>query len=114
MDNQESYQEDNRHEYTDEEISLKKIRKTYRKKLVIAVVITALLSSSFAAMGVMHMRNKYGAFMTDSVESKNMAAKLKAVDTVLDIQYLYEYDKEALEQSAIKGYVEGLDEPYTH
>lgn len=83
-------------------------KKKYILSIIAAVVITAVVSSSLTS------------FVKDNIliyfpsESDGVENKLKAVSTILEQEYLYDFDKNQLGEQAIKAYVEGLDEPYTH
>lgn len=83
-------------------------KKKYILSIIAAVVVTAVVSSSLTS------------FVKDNIliyfpsESDGIENKLKAVSTILDKEYLYDFDKNQLGEQAIKAYVEGLDEPYTH
>lgn len=83
-------------------------KKKYILSIIAAVVITAVVSSSLTS------------FVKDNIliyfpsESDGVENKLKAISTILDQEYLYDFDKNQLGEQAIKAYVEGLEEPYTH
>lgn len=83
-------------------------KKKYILSIIAAVVITAVVSSSLTS------------FVKDNIliyfpsESDGVENKLKAVSTILKQEYLYDFDENQLGEQAIKAYVEGLDEPYTH
>lgn len=83
-------------------------KKKYILSIIAAVVITAVVSSSLTS------------FVKDNIliyfpsESDGVENKLKAVSTILEQEYLYDFDKNQLGEQAIKAYVEGLEEPYTH
>lgn len=83
-------------------------KKKYILSIIAAVVITAVVSSSLTS------------FVKDNIliyfpsESDGVENKLKAVSTILEQEYLYDFDENQLGEQAIKAYVEGLDEPYTH
>lgn len=56
--------------------------------------------------------NKYLTLMT-SEGSKDIAQTLDTYKSVIDKYYLGEVDEESLKEGAIKGYIEGLGDPYT-
>lgn len=83
-------------------------KKKYILSIIAAVVITAVVSSSLTS------------FVKDNIliyfpsESDGVENKLKAISTILEQEYLYDFNENQLGEQAIKAYVEGLDEPYTH
>lgn len=87
-----------------------KTEKKSKKGIVIAVVATAILT-----FGITNFLNNY-VFIYLPSDSPNEAFsdKLKAVNRILDKNYLYDIDDNAAAEAAVAAYVEGLGEPYTH
>lgn len=85
---------------------------TVKKKLILTVIITAIVSCTLT------IAVKDGLFLLRSFKDKDAAfsLKLQNVDDMLDKFYLYDYNsnKDEMRENAIKAYVEGLNEPYTH
>ncbi len=52
-------------------------------------------------------------FLSKETNEKELAKKLAAYKKIIDERYLGEVDEKALEESAIKGYIEGLNDEYT-
>ena len=76
---------------------------------VISVVVTACVT-----VNATNYVNRFAAFFPARTDEQNLINKITAVESFLDSAYLYDYDKTELTEAAIGGYVEALDEPYTH
>ncbi|MDD6483370.1 MAG: S41 family peptidase [Clostridiales bacterium] len=83
---------------------------TGKKKTVLCVVVTAVVTALATSIA------KDIAFMhiADINTTKKLESKLNMINACLDSNYIYDYDKEQMSEMAVMGYVEGLDEPYTH
>ena len=93
-------------------MNFEKIKKFYRVSMLIIVVslITFVLTSVFLynKLGV----SSYANIGISSVNSE-LIKKITAIKSILDSKYISEINEEQLINSAIKGYVTGLDDPYT-
>lgn len=81
------------------------------------ITIAATAAVTFAATSVMYSINgtNSGNAQNSDFFGTEIYNKLKTVETYIDKNYLYDdIDKEELAEYAVKGYVEGLNEPYTH
>lgn len=78
-----------------------------KAKIFIAVVITAIVTSIVTLGASTYMRYSI------SGGEKAFTNKLEMLDAILDLKYLYDYDKDELRENALKAYVDALDEPYT-
>lgn len=57
---------------------------------------------------------KFGSLSADE-NGSYLDSKLDTVRAYIDSEYLYtDFDRKAMDEAAVKAYVEGLDEPYTH
>ena len=94
----------------------KKRYKVYKIIMLVVLVafITFLITSitfyQYFVKG--NSLNKYLALMT-SDESQDISQTLDTYRAVIDKYYLGEVDEESLKEGAIKGYIEGLGDPYT-
>lgn len=94
----------------------KKRYKVYRTIMLIVLVafVTFILTSigfyQYFVKG--DSLNKYLTLMT-SDESQNISQTLDTYRAVIDKYYLGDVDEESLKEGAIKGYIEGLGDPYT-
>lgn len=79
-----------------------------KKKTVMAVIFTAIITFIITVVFCASLAVRLTAGGT------SLTSKISAVNTILDEHYLYDYDTEELEETAVTAYVEGLDEPYTH
>ena len=83
---------------------------TTKKKILLSVVITALVTGAVTSV----VKDLGYMMISDAGAIEKLESKLKMINTYLDTSYIYDYDKEAMAEMAVMGYVEGLDEPYTH
>lgn len=84
-----------------------------KKKIVLTVIITAVVTA-FVSSAVTSFVKDLSVFFVTEDDKNWFSKKLKAVDTILDSKYLYDYDSNLLGENAVKAYIEGLGEPYTH
>lgn len=82
------------------------------------VVITALIScvlTVFVIFEFFIVWNAFGkvAFVETSDKNAEISSKLDEYKTIIDKYFLGEVKEEKLEEGAIRGYIAGLDDPYT-
>lgn len=82
-----------------------KLQKIYKYVMIIA--ITAFIT--FLITGIC-MSNYYTG---GSLKESNTQSSLNSIKSIIDKYYLGEVDEQKLTEGAIKGYVEGLDDPYS-
>lgn len=85
-----------------------------KNKIVLAVVTTAAITAIISSTATSYVKDTFGALLPTDDEDKAFSNKMKVVEMLLDNKYLYDYDKDKLRENAVKAYVDGLDEPYTH
>ncbi|MBQ3471409.1 MAG: hypothetical protein IJH17_03430 [Clostridia bacterium] len=79
-----------------------------RTKIILAVIITAVTTFVITVLGGLYLLvHTFGDVLSSSVYGK-----LFAMETMLDSNYLYEYDKNAAMENALTAYVDSIDEPY--
>lgn len=89
-----------------------KIKKIYKTIMLIIVVglITFVLTSAF-------LYNKLGASTYANIGIKGISSelikKISAIKTILDDKYISDINEERLIEEAVRGYVNGVDDPYT-
>ena len=94
----------------------KKRYKVY--KIIMLVVLVAFITFMLTSIGFYQYfvkgdsLNKYLSFMT-SDESNDITTQLDTYRKIIDKYYLGEVNEEDLKEGAIKGYIEGLGDPYT-
>lgn len=80
---------------------------TIKKKIIFTAVVTAIATA--AVMGAAGYAVIYKTSSIDKFEKK-----ISMINSYLESSYIYDYDEDALAEAAVTGYVDGLDEPYTH
>lgn len=79
-------------------------------KTTITVVVTASIT-----FGVTSVLFASGSRPVSGISRSTLEQKLRTVDSYIENNYLYDdFDRQKMEDYAVMGYVEGLDEPYTH
>jgi len=86
-------------------------------KIIMLVVLVAFITFLCTSIGMYqyYSNNKlanYSIFATTSYDS-DIEDILNKYKKIIDKYYLGEVDEEKLKEGAIKGYIEGLDDPYT-
>ena len=81
--------------------------------VVIAVFITFLVTSIGMYQYIINGENFNKYVVVSSSEEGDLTSELSKFKTLIDNYYLGEVDEEKLKEGAIKGYIEGLDDPYT-
>ncbi len=94
----------------------KKRYKVY--KIIMLVVIVAFVTFMITSIGMYQLLsdrgvNKAGILMKSSSSDAELTTTLNRYRKIIDKYYLGEIDEEKLNEGAIKGYIEGLDDPYT-
>lgn len=80
---------------------------TIKKKIVLTAVITAVATAS--VMGAAGYAVIYKTSSIDKFEKK-----ISMINSYLEQGYIYDYNEDEMMEAAVTGYVDGLDEPYTH
>ena len=81
-------------------------------------VIVAFVTFMITSIGMYQLlsdrgANKAGILMKSSSSDAALTTTLNRYRNIIDKYYLGEVDEEKLKEGAIKGYIEGLDDPYT-
>lgn len=100
----------------EEEEKYLKRQRTY--KTIMLVILTVFLTFIFTTM---YITNKYNLEQTDissllsnqSSDSDSISKSINYIRKILDKYYLNDIDEEKTKETAIQGYVAGLDDPYT-
>ena len=86
--------------------------KVYRTIMII--LITAFITFMITYTGLYAYIKKDGKLLAlNSEETGDITNELEKYKTIIDKYYLGEVDEEKLKEGAIRGYIEGLDDPYT-
>lgn len=100
----------------EEEEKYLKRQRTY--KTIMLVILTVFLTFIFTTM---YITNKYNLEQTDissllsnsSSDSDSISKSINYIRKILDKYYLNDIDEEKAKETAIQGYVAGLEDPYT-
>ena len=90
--------------------------KIYKTTMLIAITIFITFMITSISLYTYFKRNPITTSSTSNSKdttSKDITSKLKSYRQIIDKYYLGEVDEEKLEEGAIKGYIEGLGDPYT-
>ena len=86
--------------------------KIYRMIMIIALTIFITFMVTSISLYTYFTKNPL-AISSSSSESTKLATKLEKYKEIINKYYLGEVDENKLQEGAIKGYIEGLDDPYT-
>ena len=91
--------------------------KRYRAyKIIMLVVLVAFITFLITSIGMyQYLSNNNIAkyLISSSEESEDITDEINKYKKIIDKYFLGEVDEEKLKEGAIKGYIEGLDDPYT-
>ena len=86
-------------------------------KIIMINAIVAFITFFITSIGMYHLLNNgsigNGTVFAKTSSDSNIDSTLKRYRNVIDKYFLGEVDEEKLKEGAIKGYIEGLDDPYT-
>ena len=85
-----------------------------KKKIVLTALITAVVTAFISVNLTSFVKDRIAIYLPSKDENKAFSNKMTAVENMLSSNYLYDFDKTKLRDDAIKAYVDGLVEPYTH
>ncbi len=96
----------------------KKERKVSLYKVIMLMLLTIFLTfmiTSLLIYGYFINGKQLGKYVlvTSSENEENIADELSKYKTIIDKYFFGDVDEEKLKEGAIKGYIEGLDDPYT-
>ena len=87
-------------------------------KIIMLVILVAFVTFIITTIGFYQYftnsdNGKKFMITTSSKEGNEIANSISQYKSIIDKYYLGEKDEEKLKEGAIKGYIEGLDDPYT-
>ena len=86
-------------------------------KIVMLVILVAFVTFLLTSIGIYQYLSNGSVIAKTSLfsnsESDDIANELEKYKKIIDKYYLGDVDEEKLKEGAIKGYIEGLDDPYT-
>ena len=82
-------------------------------KIIMIVVLTAFITFMVTSISLYSYFVKNPVSVSAQSTNKDIASKLTKYREIIDKYYLGDVDDSTLEEGAIKGYIEGLGDPYT-
>ena len=94
---------------------MEKNKKNRIYKTIMMIAITAFITFIVTSICLYtyFTKNPTTIFLSSEDTNKSISEKLEQYRKIIDQYYLGEVDEEALKEGAIKGYIEGLGDPYT-
>ena len=96
----------------------KTFKKNQRYKITMIIIFSVFITFMIKTLGIFciflngKQIGKY-VLVTSSEKNESIENKLNKYKTIIDKYFLGEVDENKLEEGAIKGYIEGLNDPYT-
>ena len=94
-----------------------KEKRSYRVyNTIMIIVLTAFITFLITTIGGYNYLIKGDGktmVLNTMADEQDIATKLSAYRGIVEEYFLGDIDEEKLEEGAIKGYIEGLDDPYT-
>ena len=82
-------------------------------KVIMVITLTAFITFMITSISLYSYFVKNPVSVSAQSSNKDIASKLTKYREIIDKYYLGDIDETKLEEGAIKGYIEGLDDPYT-
>jgi len=85
-------------------------------KIIMLIVIVAFVSFLITSIGMYQYftnSGNMGKYFIMSSKNSDISSQISKYKSIIDKYYLGEVNEEKLKEGAIKGYIEGLDDPYT-
>lgn len=92
---------------------MEKEKKLKIYKIVMLVVLSVFITFMITSISLYTYFTKNPISISAKSNNKDISNKLDKYREIIDKYYLGEVDETKLEEGAIKGYIEGLDDPYT-
>lgn len=92
---------------------MEKGKKSKFYRIIMVVVLTAFVTFMITSISLYTYFIKNPIAVASSTTSKSISNKLEKYREIIDKYYLGEVDDSSLEEGAVKGYIEGLGDPYT-
>lgn len=92
----------------------KKRSKVYKIIMLVALVaFITFIITSISIYQYFSNHDNLGRYLISSTKDNDIANKLEKYKSIIDKYYLGEINEDKLKEGAIKGYIEGLEDPYT-
>ena len=92
---------------------MEKEKKIKVYKILMLVVLSVFITFMITSISLYTYFTKNPISISAKSNNKDISNKLDKYRKIIDKYYLVEVDESKLEEGAIKGYIEGLDDPYT-
>ena len=92
---------------------MEKEKKIKIYKIVMLVVLSVFITFMITSISLYTYFTKNPISLSAKTNNKDISKKLNQYREIIDKYYLGDVDETKLEEGAIKGYIEGLDDPYT-
>ena len=92
---------------------MEKEKKIKVYKILMLVVLSVFITVMITSISLYTYFTKNPISISAKSNNKDISNKLDKYREIIDKYYLGEVDESKLEEGAIKGYIEGLDDPYT-
>lgn len=92
---------------------MEKNKKYKLYKVIMLITLTAFITFMITSISLYSYFVKNPVSVSAQSSNKDIASKLTKYREIMDKYYLGDIDETKLEEGAIKGYIEGLDDPYT-
>ena len=92
---------------------MEKEKKIKVYKIVMLVILSVFITFMITSISLYTYFTKNPISLSAKTNSKDISNKLNQYRKIIDKYYLGDVDETKLEEGAIKGYIEGLDDPYT-
>ena len=92
---------------------MEKEKKIKVYKILMLVVLSVFITFMITSISLYTYFTKNPISISAKSNSKDISNKLNQYRKIIDKYYLGDVDETKLEEGAIKGYIEGLDDPYT-
>lgn len=92
---------------------MEKEKKIKVYKILMLVVLSVFITFMITSISLYTYFTKNPISVSAKSNNKDISNKLDKYREIIDKYYLGEVDESKLEEGAIKGYIEGLDDPYT-
>ena len=90
----------------------KTVCRIYRTTML--VILTAFITFLLTSVGIYaYIKNDENVLLLSKEDIGGISSELYTYKKIIDEYYLGEVDNEKLKEGAIRGYVEGLGDPYT-
>ncbi len=90
-------------------------KKTKIYKIIMLIVLVSFITFLITSIGMYQYftNNNKGKYLISSSKGNEVSTEIDKYKAIIDKYFLGEINEEKLKEGAIKGYIDGLDDPYT-